>query len=124
MRRRTRLGLLIAALLLIAGFGAYTAFWFIVAGKLEDGLKEWAQSARDQKIEASWQRLRVGGFPFAFRIEMAEAAFRDEAINPAAEIRMPRLSGSTRPWNFRVWHLTAPQGLNVLAGTEAKPVAK
>src|SRR5205085_4063721 len=100
MRRRTRLGLMIAALLLIAGFGAYTAFWFIVAGKIENGLKEWAQSARDQKIEASWHGLQVGGFPFAFRIDMTDAAFRDEAINPVAEIRMPRLSGSARPWQF------------------------
>src|SRR5207248_10411531 len=124
MRRRTRLGLIIASLLLIAGFGAYTAFWFIVAGKLRHGLKEWAQSARDQKIEASWRGLRVSGFPFAFRVEMTEAALRDEAINPPAEIRMPLLSGSTRPWRFRVWHLNAPQGFNVVAGTEEKPVAK
>src|SRR5437763_10644255 len=83
MRRRTRLGLVIAILLLIAGFGAYAAFWFIVAGKIEDGLKEWAQSAREQKIEASWRGLRVSGFPFAFRVELAEAPFRDGAINPA-----------------------------------------
>jgi hypothetical protein len=124
MRRRTRLGIVIAVLLLITGIGAYTAFWFIVAGKLEDGLKEWAQSARDQKIETSWRGLRVGGFPFAFRVELTEAALRDEAINPAAEIRMPLLSASTHPWSFRVWHLTAPQGLNVVAGTEGKPVAK
>jgi len=124
MRRRTRLGLIIASLLLIAGFGAYTAFWFIVAGKLKTGLKEWAQSARDQKIEASWRGLRVSGFPFAFRVEMTEAALRDEAINPPAEIRMPLLSGSTRPWRFRVWQLTAPQGFNLAAGTEEKPVAK
>jgi hypothetical protein len=124
MRRRTRLGLVIAILLLIAGIGAYTAFWFIVAGKIEDGLKEWAQSARDQKIEASWRGLRVSGFPFAFRVELTEAALRDEAINPPAEIRMPLLAGSTRPWRFRVWHLTAAHGLNVSAGTEEKPVAK
>ena len=36
MRRRTRLGLVIAILLLIAGIGAHTAFWFIAAGKIED----------------------------------------------------------------------------------------
>jgi hypothetical protein len=124
MRRRTRLGLIVAVLLLIAGIGAYTAFWFIVAGKLREGLGEWAQTAREQKIDASWRGLRIGGFPFAFRIELTEAALRDEAINPAAEIRMPLLSGSVRPWNFRVWHLTAPQGLNVVAGPEGKPAAQ
>jgi hypothetical protein len=124
MRRRTRLGLIVAILLLIAGIGAYTAFWFIVAGKLRDGFSEWTQTAREQKVEASWRGLRVGGFPFAFRIELTEAALRNEAINPPAELRMPMLSGNVRPWNFRVWHLTAPQGLNIVAGTESKPVAK
>jgi hypothetical protein len=124
MRRRTRLGLVIAILLLIAGIGAYTAFWFIAAGKIEDGLKEWARSARDQKIEASWRGLRVSGFPFAFRVELTEAALRDEAINPPADIRMPLLAGSTRPWRFRVWQLTAPQGFNAVAGAEENPVAK
>jgi hypothetical protein len=124
MRRRTRLGLIVAILLLITGVGAYTAFWFIVAGKLRDGLSEWAQTAREQKVEASWRGLRVGGFPFAFRIELTEAALRNEAINPPAELRMPLLSGNVRPWNFRVWHLTAPQGLNIAAGAESNPVAK
>src|SRR4051812_21227620 len=124
MRRRTRLGLVIAILLLIASFGAYTAFWFIAAGKIEDGLKEWARSARDQKIEASWRGLRVSGFPFAFRVELTDTALRDEAINPVTEIRLRLLAGSTRPWRFRVWHLPAAHGLNVSAGTEEKPVAK
>src|SRR5258708_27614670 len=124
MRRRTRLGLVIAVLLLIAGIGAYTTFWFIVAGKIEKGIAEWAQSAREQKIDASWRGLRVGGFPFAFRIELTEAALRNEATNPVAEMRMPWLSGRVRPWNFRVWHLTAPQGMNMVAGAETKTMAQ
>src|SRR5438105_14961683 len=118
MRRRTRLGLVIAILLLIAGIGAYTAFWFIVAGKIEDGLKEWAQSARDQKIEASWHGLRVSGFPFAFRVEMTEAAVPAEAINPPAEVRLPLLSGSTRPSRGPVWHLDAARRFKLAAYTE------
>ena len=94
MRRRTRLGLVIAILLLIAGIGAYTAFWFIVAGKIEDGLKEWAQSARDQKIEASWRGLRVSGFPFAFRVEW-KAEFSASTPIPASTSK-PRSADSNR----------------------------
>ena len=107
MRRRTRLGLVIAVLLLLVGCGAYTAFWFVVAGKLEEGLTEWAQSARAQKLDLSWRALRVGGFPLAFHIELSDAALRDDAITPPAELHAPLLSGSTRPWNFRAWRLTA-----------------
>jgi hypothetical protein len=124
MRRPTRLVLVIAVLTLIVAAGGYTAFWFIVAGKIEQGLAEWAEGARAQKIAVSWHGLRVGGFPFAFDIELTEAVLRDEAINPITEIRMPLLSGSAYPWNFRVWHLTASRGLNAMMGAEATPVAR
>jgi hypothetical protein len=123
MRWRTRLGIIIAVLLLIVAAGGYTAFWFIVAGKLKEGFAQWADSARAQKLDVSWQRVRVGGFPLAFTIELTDPVLRDEAINPPTEIRMPRLSGRAHPWNFRVWHLSAPQGLNAIAGSKEKPVA-
>ena len=124
MRRRTHLGLVIAVLLLLVVCGAYTAFWFVVAGKLEDGLTEWAQLAPAQKLEVSWRALRVGGFPLSFHIELSDAALRDGAITPPAEFHAPLLSGRTRPWNFRAWRLTAPGGLSVAAGPAAEPVAK
>src|SRR5205085_9656141 len=122
MRRRTGLLCVIALLLILAG--GYTAFWFVVAGKIEQGLVDWAEAARAQKIEASWQSLRVGGFPFAFRLELSDAALHDDAINPPTDIRMPLLSASAHPWNFGVWHLAAPQGVSAVGGPEAKPVAR
>jgi hypothetical protein len=124
MRRRSRLGLVIAVLLLLVGCGAYTASWFVVAGKLEEGLTEWAQSARAQKLEVSWRSLRVGGFPLSFHIELSDAALRDGASTPPAELHAPLLSGSTRPWNFRAWRLAAPSGLSAAAGPATEPVAK
>ncbi|MBV9014733.1 MAG: DUF2125 domain-containing protein [Alphaproteobacteria bacterium] len=123
MRRRTRLGVIIAVLLLIVAAGGYTAFWFIVAGKLKQGFAQWAQSEKAQQLDVSWRGLQIGGFPFAFAIELSGAVLRGEGIDPPTEIRMPRLTGSAHPWNFRVWHLSAPQGLTVVAGPEAKPVA-
>jgi len=121
MRRRTGLFVVIALLLILAG--GYTAFWFIAAGKIEQGLGEWAETARAQKIDTSWRGLRVSGFPFAFSIDMTDAVLRDEATDPATEIRMPLLSASTHPWDFRVWHLAAPQGLSAVGAAQAKPGA-
>jgi len=122
MRRRKGLLFVIALLLILAG--GYTAFWFVAAGKMEQGLGEWAEAARAQKIAASWRSLRVAGFPFAFRLELSDAALRDEAINPPTDIRMPLLSASAHPWSFGVWHLAAPQGVSAVAGSEPKPVAR
>jgi hypothetical protein len=119
-----RLGLILAIVLLLVLFGAYTAFWFIVAGRIEDGAAQWAASARDQGIAASWSSILVGGYPLAFRVELRGATLRDEASNPPVELRAASLSAVARPWAFRVWRLAAPEGLNVIAGNAASPVAR
>jgi hypothetical protein len=115
---------MIAALLLIVAAGGYTAFWFIAAGELKQRFAQWAQSEKAQQLDVSWQGMQIGGFPFAFAMELSDTVLRGQGINPPTEIRMPRLTGSAHPWNFRVWHLSAPQGLTVVAGPEAKPVAR
>src|SRR5258708_36422028 len=62
MRRPTRLSLA-AVVLLIAVFGAYSAFWFVAAGRLEDGVGQWAASLRAQNLGLSLRTIRVGRFP-------------------------------------------------------------
>jgi hypothetical protein len=118
MRRSTVIGL--AALLLL--LGAYSAYWFVVAGLIEDGFGQWAQSLREQNLDLSWRAIGVRGFPLSFRIELSDARLRG-AASPAGELQVPLLSGSARPWNFRVWHLTAPSGLSATAGPADKPAA-
>jgi hypothetical protein len=127
MRRPTRLGLAVAVLL-VAICGAYSAFWFVVAGRLEDGVTQWAQSLRAQNLDLSWRGIRVGGFPLAFRVALSEAQLRDLAATPKGEVHVPLLSGSAASWDFRVWQLTAPDGLsgtaNLAAGAAVKLTAR
>ena len=124
MRRSTRFGLAAGVVLLVL-FGAYAAFWWIVAGRIADGLAGWRQSEATRKIDASWHGLRVTGFPFAFRVEIENARFRDHAWNPAPELRLPRLSGAARPWDFDNWRLLAPEGLAAdLAPGGGRPALK
>jgi hypothetical protein len=123
MRRSTRLGLATVVGLLILS-GAYTLYWWIVAGRIEDGVVAWQQSMRAQKIDVSWQTIRVVGFPFHFRIALAGAALRDRALTPAPQVRLAELTGSARPWDFSHWRLDAPQGLaaDLAAGGTRPPV--
>ena len=124
MRRSTRFGLAAAIVLLVLG-GGYTAYWWTAAGRIESGLVAWRQSMRPRKIDAAWQSLRVTGFPFGFRIELARATLSDRALSPSPEIRAPALTGSARPWDFADWRLTAPQGLAAdLAAAGARPPIK
>jgi hypothetical protein len=124
MRRSTRLGLAAVVGLLVLG-SAYTLYWWIVAGRIEDGVVAWQQSMRSQKIDASWQSLRVVGFPLHFRIALSSAALRDRALTPAPEVRLAELTGTARPWNFADWHLDAPRGLAAdLAAAGSRPLVK
>jgi hypothetical protein len=109
MPRSTRFGLVIlAALLVIAG--GYTGYWFLVARRIEAGIVDWAQSKRADKIDFSWQKMRVSGYPVAFRVDLGSAALRDGAITPSPELHIPVLSGTARPWDFADWRLAAPDG--------------
>ncbi len=109
MRRSTRLGLAtLAGLLLTAA--AYTAYWFVVAGRVKDGIVGWAQSAQADKLEVSWQTLRVTGFPATFRVEIETAALRDLALTPAPAIRVPWLTGTAWPWDLTEWRLATRDG--------------
>jgi hypothetical protein len=124
MRRFWRLGAVAVGVLLALG-GIYAGYWYIVAGRIESGLHGWQQSQKAHKIDASWEGLRVTGFPFAFRVEIAEAAFRDRSWNPAPELRVARLSAHTRPWEFDDWRLAAPDGFVVdLAAAGSRPAMK
>ena len=122
MRRPTRFGLA-AAVLLVAVFGAYSAYWVVTAGRIEDGFGRWAGSLRAQNLDLSWRAIRVGGFPLVFRVTLSNARLRDTAAIPVAQLQVPLLSGSARPWNFRVWQLRAPGGLSAIAGPADKPKA-
>jgi len=121
MRRASLVGLASAGLLLLAA-GGYTAFWFLAAARLESGLGQISQALRPRHLDLSWQSLQVGGFPLALRVDLAGVELRDRAPLAPGVIRLPRLAASAAPWNFSVWHLTAPDGLKISAGG-APPVA-
>jgi hypothetical protein len=124
MRRPTRLGLAAAAVLLVS-LGAYTAYWLIAAKRITDGVTAWAQAERADKIDVSWHSIGVAGFPFACRVALDNAVLRDGRLTPSPEVRIPTLSASVRPWDFRSWRLMAPAGLSAaLAGGGERPPIK
>src|SRR5271167_659751 len=124
MRRPPRFGLVVVALLLVL-LGAYTAYWLIVARGITDGVVAWAQTEHAEKIDASWEKIGVAGFPFACRVALENAVLRDGRLTPSPELRIPALSASARPWDFTSWRLMAPEGLSAaLAGGGERPPLK
>ena len=124
MRRPTRFGLAACVLSLVL-LGAYTAYWLIIVEQIKSGVTAWAQAERTEKIDISWERIGVGGFPFACRVSLKTATLRDRRLTPAPELRIPVLLGEARPWEFAIWRLAAPEGLSAtLAAEGARPPVK
>ena len=121
MRRPTRLGLVVAAVLLVL-LGAYTAYWLIVASRISDGITAWAQTERAEKVDISWQKVGVRGFPLFWRVEFQGAVLRDGRLSPSPEVHLPAVSAIARAWDFGKWELLAPQGVSAtLAGGGERP---
>jgi hypothetical protein len=120
----TRFGLAAVVGLLVL-CGAYTAYWWVVADRIVDGVVAWQQSMWAQEIDASWQTIHIAGFPFQFRIALSGAVLRDRALSPSPEVHSAELTGSARPWDFTDWRLEAPRGLAAdLAAAGRRPPVK
>jgi hypothetical protein len=114
----------VVAVVLVLGIGAYSVFWWVAAGKIEDAAKTWRETAQAQKIEASWQSMGVSGYPLAFRLRLSDMTLKSSASNPPVQLQAPLLTAAARPWNFHVASVAAPDGLTVALGDPAAPVAK
>src|SRR5580704_1060737 len=121
MRRSTTI---VGLAVLIAAASAYTGFWWVAADKIKAGAIDWAQSVRQQKIDVSWQTIRVAGYPLSFRVELGGVAVHDGAMSPAGDFRATNVSASIRPWDFRVVSLTVPDGLKATLGPDSAPLVK
>jgi hypothetical protein len=117
MRRSTVFRVL--GVLLVLGIGLYTAFWWTAAGRIKSEAATWRETARQQGIEASWQGIRVTGYPVSFRLELTDAAVKDSTTAPPADLQAPLLTASIHPWDFHTAWFAAPQGLTLTLGPGA-----
>src|SRR3954447_904813 len=91
----------IVLLLLLVLFGAYTALWFFIADRMQDEIAHGAERERQNKLDISWEKLRVHGYPLAFRIEASGLRLRDLMPKRGADLEALWLEERAGPWNFR-----------------------
>ena len=122
MRRSTRLGLIVAVLSgCRRGRCLHDPYRFAAAGRIEGGVRQFAQSLQAHNLNLSWRAIQVGGFPLAMRVELSEARVRDRATTPTTDVQVPLLSASARPWNPLLWQVTAADGLSATASWPGAP---
>jgi hypothetical protein len=99
-------------LLLVLAAGGYTAYWFILAHRLEAGLGPWAEAQRARGTVLQWQSVAIEGFPAVFRFRFTAAtASGDKPVRLAATA--PLVFAEAHPWDLRRWRLDAPNGVSV-----------
>jgi hypothetical protein len=109
--RMRRLVLPLFLLLLLAG-GGYTAYWFVLAHRIEAGLGPWAEAQRAHGTNLAWQSVAMEGFPTAFRLRFtAASAAGAKPVHLAATA--PLLLAQAQVWDLKHWQLSAPQGANL-----------
>jgi len=93
-----RFALPLAVLVLLAG--AYTVFWFVVAGRAQDWIAEWAAEAPDKDWHGSFETAEVTGYPFDLKVRITapEVVWRDGDSETVWS--GPWLVANYRPWNL------------------------
>ncbi|MGH7090512.1 MAG: DUF2125 domain-containing protein, partial [Stellaceae bacterium] len=106
-----RFAVLLAATMAVAAVG-YSTLWYYFARSLEAQLPAWAEAQRAQGYNVGWRTAEVGGFPLALKVDFSGASLRTARPFPYA-VHADALGIATRPWDWRRWRFTAPEGAHL-----------
>jgi hypothetical protein len=101
----TRRRLIVLALAVVALVVVVVAVWHLLARRLETQVALWADARRAEGFDLSWSDHGIGGFPFGFRLDLADARIARDGWTAAS----PRLSASLLPWRLDSVDLAAPR---------------
>lgn len=108
-RRRTLL--FVAGALLVAVPALYGVLWTMAAARIGGGIIAWAEARRVDGLTVGWERIDVGGFPFAFRVRLERPVFGRQQPEPGYQLRASILTADARPWSLARWSIDLPEGL-------------
>ncbi|MEL6663190.1 MAG: DUF2125 domain-containing protein [Pseudomonadota bacterium] len=101
--------------------GAYTAYWYVARGILEDSVDQWIDNERARGAIVEYTEKRLDGFPFRFTLTVDKPIY-GEARGPVW--RGQELQMTMQPWDW--YHVIARSpGRNTVAleGGEAEDVS-
>lgn len=85
----------VSAIVIVAILGGYTAWWFTLAGQVEDGVARWATERRAEGWTVKHEPIQRGGFPFSLDLAMPKPELaRGGDLSWKGEV----LTASAKPW--------------------------
>lgn len=77
----------------------YSAAWYVVAGKLEDGIARWTAERRADGWTASYSAIRIEGFPLFWRALIDKPDLATNRAVPAIRWSGPAILLDWKPWD-------------------------
>ena len=114
VRKPSRLGLFLPFLLLALAAAAWSGWWYVAAGRINQGVDEWIAEKAAGGAEFTYAARSFSGYPFRFELTFDQPAYKGAAGEASWE-------GDRAEFVMQAWNLThmigrAP-GHNVITGT-------
>ena len=108
MTRRARIFAAIAVVIVLVVGGCYTAYWFIVAGRIEKIIDRWVDDQRHAGFTVEFERGPVWGFPVDFRATFHRPHIAGEIAGKPFDWRGPDVTLSVSPIDLQGISLSGP----------------
>ncbi|MFA5122171.1 DUF2125 domain-containing protein [Zavarzinia sp.] len=95
LKSRRYLYLLLA---IVVAVGAWTAFWFHLAGNIRQGVQDWVAQQAAQGVEVAYTDFSVGGYPYRVEAVMENMTVAGPKLPGKAAFAVPRLTVLGLPW--------------------------
>ncbi len=123
-----RHSIILSSLILAALGAAYVGYWHYAADLFRTGVDTWIALRRAEGVEIRYQRVAVGGFPFALNAVVDDMVAVGGAGDLAWEGRTPSIDLVAAPWDLRRFDFVAPGTtemivVNIATGQRAKVTA-
>jgi hypothetical protein len=115
MNRRTTLSAAAAAVaLLLAG---YSAYWWLMADRLDSGLAAWMAAEKQAGLTIEADRPPIGGYPFSFHTTFRQPHVSGTLAGKPIDWHGADVEAWLWPFNLRTLHLTTAGDHSVAFGT-------
>lgn len=107
-KRKSRWGLFLPITLFAVLVVAYSAYWIVARGVLEDNIDTWIDGERAGGSVVEFSSKRMSGYPFLFELTIEDPIYQ---IDDTARWEGKVLTLSMQPWNWNHVIVRSP-GLN------------
>ena len=107
--------------ILLVVLAIYTVYWMYAAGQVRGWTERWIESQEAVGYDIDHARMRVGGYPLRFTLDVAAPEIAAPQGEGGWQARFDRLSASAMPWNFNHWIVTLGGPMTLAVEADGAP---